>query len=127
MDAALSPLLQIGIRILPRQLAHSGPVTGGFNIAQDSPPQPLRLLGAQGQLCQEHTVTQPTSFIPGYSYQLNADDSNCLCGVSHDNSVPCGLLQGRYRPSAQSFPENAGPYGSSFAGTSVGSALGLPQ
>ncbi len=34
----------------------------------------------------------------------------------------CSFLQGRYRPSAQSFPENAGPYGSSFAGTSVESA-----
>ncbi len=32
------------------------------------------------------------------------------------------FLQGRYRPSAQSFPENAGPYGSGFTGTSVGSA-----
>ncbi len=38
-------------------------------------------------------------------------------------SVPRGLLQRRYRLSAQSFPENAGPYGSSFAGTSVGSTL----
>ncbi len=42
--------------------------------------------------------------------------------ASHDNSAPRGLLQGRYRPSAQSFPENAGPYGSGFAGTSVGFA-----
>ncbi len=54
---------------LPRRLAHSGPVAGGFDIAQDPPPQPLRLPGAQGQLCQEHTVTQPTSFVPGHSYR----------------------------------------------------------
>ncbi len=46
----------------------------------------------------------------------------CLSGASHDNSAPRGLLQGRYRPSTQSFPENAGHYGSGFAGTSVGSA-----
>ncbi len=46
---------------LPRRLAHSGPVVGGFNIAQDPPPQPLRLPGAQGQICQEHTVTQPSN------------------------------------------------------------------
>ncbi len=39
----------------------------GFDIAQDSPSQPLRLLGAQGQFCQEHTATQPTSFVPGHS------------------------------------------------------------
>ncbi len=42
---------------LPRWLGHSGSVAGGFNIAQDPPPQPLRLPGAQDQLCQEHTVT----------------------------------------------------------------------
>ncbi len=62
---------------LPRRLAHSGPVAGGFNITQVPPPQPLGLPGAQGQLWQEHTVTQPTSFVPGYNYRLNADDSNC--------------------------------------------------
>ncbi len=78
----------------------SGPVAGGFNIAQDPPPQPIRLPGAQGQLCQEHTVTQPTSFVPGHSYRLSADDSNCLSRASHDNSAPHNLLQGRYRPSA---------------------------
>ncbi len=32
------------------------------------------------------------------------------------------FLEGRYRPSVQSFPEKAGPYGSVFAGTLVGSA-----
>ncbi len=49
--------------------------------------------------------------------------------VTSDNKVlllllllPRGFLRGRYHLSAQSFPENAGPYGSGFAGTSVGSA-----
>ncbi len=107
---------------LPQRLAHSGPVAGGFNIAQDPPPQPLRLPMAQGQLCQEHTVTQPTVFVPGYSYRLSTDDSNCLSGASHDNSVPSSILQGRYHPSVQRIPENAGPFGSGFGGTSVGSA-----
>ncbi len=32
----------------PRRLAHSGPVAGGFNIAQD--PSPLRLPGAKGHV-----------------------------------------------------------------------------
>ncbi len=95
---------------LPRWLAHSGPVTGGFNIAQDPPPQPLRLPGAQGQLCQEHTVTQPTSLFLGTVIDCSC---NFLNGASHDNSAPRGLHKGRYRPSAQSFPENAGPYGTS--------------
>ncbi len=102
---------------LPRRLDHSGPVAGGLNITQDPPPQPLRLPGAQGQLCQEHTVTQPMGFIPGNSYWLRADNSNCLSGASHDNSAPRGLLQGRYGPSARSFPENAGPNGSGLTGT----------
>ncbi len=105
---------------LPRRLAHSCPVRGGFDIVQDLPNQLLSLPGDQSQFCQEHTVTQPTSFIPGHSYRLS--DSNCLSGASHDDSTPRGFLQGRYRPSAQSFPEKAGPYGSVFAGTLVGSA-----
>ncbi len=104
---------------LPQQLAHSGPVRDGFSITQDPPPQPLRSPGAQGQPCQEHTVTQPTSVVPGDSDRLSADDINCLSGTSHDNSAPCCLLQRRDRPPAQGFPENAGPYGSGFASTSV--------
>ncbi len=108
---------------LPRWLAHSGPVRGSFNIAQDPPTQPLMLPGVHGQLFQEHTVTQSTSIIPGHSYGFSSDDRNCLSGVSHDDSAPHGFLQGRDRLSAQSFPENGGPYGSSFAITSVGSAL----
>ncbi len=107
---------------LPRRLAPSGPCSCGFNIAQEPPPQPLRLPGAQGQLCQEHTVTQPASFVPGHSYLLSADDSNYLSRASHDNSAPCSFLRGRDRPSSQSFPENAGPYGSGFTSTLVGSA-----
>ncbi len=104
---------------LPRRLAHFGPVAGGFDIAQDSPPQPP---GAQGQLCQELTFTQPTGIVPGYSYRLGADDRYCLSGASHLDSAPCGFLQGRHCLSAQSFPEDVGPYGSGFTGTSAGSA-----
>ncbi len=63
---------------LPQQLAHFGPVTGGFDIAQDPPPQPLRLPGAQGQLCQERTVTQPTGIVPGYSYRLGAERATSI-------------------------------------------------
>ncbi len=107
---------------LPRRLAHFGPVAGGFDIAQEPPSQPLRLPGAQGQLCQERTVTQPMGIVPGYSYRLGADDGYGLSGASHLDSAPRGFLQGRHRPSSQNFPEDAGPYGSGFAGTSAGSA-----
>ncbi len=94
-------------------------VAGGFDIAQDPPPQPLRLPGAKGQLCQEHTVIQPKGIVPGYSNRLGADDSYCLRGASHHNSASRGFLQGRHRPSAQSFAEDAGPYGSGFKSSQV--------
>ncbi len=104
---------------LRRRLAYFGPVTGGFDITQDPPPQPLRLPGAKGQLCQEHTVIQPKGIVPGYSNRLGADDSYCLSGASHHNSASRCFLQGRHRPSAQSFPEDAGPYGSGFKSSQV--------
>ncbi len=66
------------------------------------------LPGAQGQLCQEHTVTQPTSIIPGHSYQLRADDRNCLSRVSHDESAPNGFLQGRDRRMLKAFQKMLG-------------------
>ncbi len=102
---------------LPRRLANFGPIRGSFNIAQDPPPQPLMLPVAQGQLSQEYTVTQPMSIVPRDNYRLSADESNCFSGASHDDSAPSGFLQGRDRPSAQGFPENAEPYGSSFTST----------
>ncbi len=106
MDAALSPLRQNPHTQLPRRLAHSGPIAGGFDIAQDPPPpQPLRLPGAQGQLCQDYTVTQPTSFFPGHSY--------CLGEASHDNSAPRGL---------KAFQKMLGLMAASSPGTSIGSA-----
>ncbi len=59
---------------------------------------------------------------PGHSSRHGADDSNCLNGASHENSAPPGFLQERHRPSAQSFPEDAGPYGSGIRQYSVESA-----
>ncbi len=91
---------------IPRRLAHSGPVAGSFNITQNPHPQPLRLPGSQSQLCREHTVTQPTSFVPGYSYRLKCQQ---LSQQSEPRQFSAMLLQGRYCPSAQSFPENEEP------------------
>ncbi len=42
---------------------------------------------------------------------------------AHYSAQVSDRLRGRDRPSAQSFPENAGSYGSGFAGTSVESAF----
>ncbi len=44
------------------------------------------------------------------------------CRASHLDSASRGFLQGRNHPSAQSFPEDAGAYGSGFAGSLAGSA-----
>ncbi len=91
MDAALSPL-QMGIRILNYlddwlMLAQSQAV---FNVAQDPRPQPFRLPGAQGQLCQEHTVTQPTSSFLG---TVIADDRNCLIGARQSQIFSSAVTQ----------------------------------
>ncbi len=124
MDAALSPLRQVGIRILnylddwlilaltshkTLLLSHLGCLGLRVNFAKSilSPSQRVSFLGTVIDIC--------------------AYDINCLSGASHGNSAPRGSLQGRYRPSAQSFPENDGPYGSGFAGTSVGSASHATQ
>ncbi len=103
MDAALSPLRQMGIRIL-KYLAN------WLILAQSeavSSSHKTLLLSHFGYLGLRVNFTKT----------IMSDDSNCLSGASHDNLAPCGFLQGRYRPSAKSFPENAGPYGSGFAGT----------
>ncbi len=110
MDAALSPLQQMGIRILNYLddwliLAQSQAVLTSHKTLLLSH---LDCLGLRVNFAKSIlSLSQRVSFL-GYSYWLSADDSNCLSGVSPDNSAPRGLLQVRYRPSAQSFPENAG-------------------
>ncbi len=119
MDAALSPLRQMGIRILNYLddwliLAHSQVVLSSHKTLLLSH---LGCLGLRVNFAK--STPSPSQRV---SFLGTVIDSNCLSGASHDNSVLRGLLQGRHRPSAQSFPDNAGPYGSGFAGTSVGSA-----
>ncbi len=53
MDAALSPLRQMGIphsQLPPRRRAHSGPVRGGTTFTQNPHPQPLRAPGGSGSI-----------------------------------------------------------------------------
>ncbi len=119
MDAALSPLRQMGIHILNYLddwliLAQSQAVLTSHKTLLLSH---LNCLGLRVNFAR--SILSPSQRV---LFLGTVIDSNCLSGASHDNSVPRGLLQGRYRPSAQSFPENAGPYGSGYAGTSVGSA-----
>ncbi len=99
---------------LPRRLAHSGPVRGGATFTQNSPSQPLRAPGAQGQFRQKRTVSQPTSFVPGNSSGLRTRS-----GYSETR----GHLQERHRSPTQSVSENAGPHGRSIASVTAGPAL----
>ncbi len=124
MDAALSPLRLIGICILNNLddwliLAQSKAVlTSHKNFLLCH----LRCLGLRVNFAKSIlSPSQRVSFL-GTIIVSYADNSNNISGVSHNNSAPRGLLQGRYGPSAQSLPENAGPHGSSFASTSVESA-----
>ncbi len=85
---------------------------------KDPPPQPLRLPGAKGQLCQEHTVTQPTSIVPGHSYRLGADNSNCLMKIQ---CHAASFKEGTARP-LKAVQKMLGLMAALFLGTSVGSA-----
>ncbi len=59
MDAALSPLRQMGIHILHY-------LDDWLVVAQVPPSQPIRVPGTQGQLCQ----LLPMDIVPGNSFQL---------------------------------------------------------
>ncbi len=52
----------------PERMAHLSPVRGRANIPQVPLPQPLRVPGSQSKFCQELTFSQPTSFVPGSSF-----------------------------------------------------------
>ncbi len=106
MDAALSPLRQMGIPILNY-------LDGWLILTQSEAVSTLHrtlllshlgCLGFRVNFAKSILSPSQTSFIPGHSYRLSKDDSNCLSGASHDDSAPHGFLQGRYRSSAQSFP-----------------------
>ncbi len=129
MDVALSPLRQMGIRILNRtirRLAHSGPVRGGATFTQNPHPQPLRVPGAQGQFRQKRTVSQPTSIVPGYSSGLSKHESGDSARTRSGHSETRGHLQERHRSPTQSVSENAGPYGRSIASVTAGPAPHVP-
>ncbi len=78
----------------------------GLSLATAGPPrkQPLMCASPHSELGAEESLPA-ISVLP-------------VCSQSLEMFQP----QGRYRPSAQSFPDNAGTYASGFAGTSVGSA-----
>ncbi len=89
---------------LPRRLAHSGPVAGGLTSHKTRLLSHLVCLGLRVNFAK--SILSPSQWVSLLGTVIDsADDSNCLSGVSRDNSVPRGLLQGRYRQSAKRFPE----------------------
>ncbi len=66
----------------------------------------------------------PANEFRSWAQLSSADESNCLSGASHDNSVPRGLIQCWYRPVHSKLSRNARPYGSGFARENRPSAFG---
>ncbi len=112
MDATLSPLLQMGIRILNYLddwliLAQSQTVLTSHKTLLLSH---LCCLGLRVNFTK--SILSPSQRVSFLGIVIDcADDSNCPSGVSHDNSQKrfC-FLRGRDSPSAQSFPENTNRY-----------------
>ncbi len=124
MDAALSPLRLMGICIL--NYLDDWLILAQLKVVLTSHKnfllRHLRCLGLRVNFAKSILSHCQRVLFLGTIIVSYADNSNNISGVSHDNSAPRGLLQGRYGPSAQRLPENAGPHGSGFAGTSVESA-----
>ncbi len=70
---------------LPRRLAHSGPVAGSFDIAQDPPPQPLRLPGAQGQLAK--SILSPSQRVSFLGTVIDLDAVHMTATVSAERAM----------------------------------------
>ncbi len=123
MDAALSPLRQMGIRILNY-------LDDWLILAQSEVEllshRTLILSHFQGQFRQKRTVSQPTSIVPGYSSGLSSHESGDSARTRSGHSETRGHLQERHRSPTQSVSENAGPYGRSIASVTAGPAPYAP-
>ncbi len=78
--------------------------------------------GAQGELCQESTVPQPTSFVPGNSVRLNSNESSGHDRVCSGHTAACGLFQSLCLSPPQDVSKAAGPYGCRVSSATVGPA-----
>ncbi len=128
MDAALSPLRQMGIRILNY-------LDDWLILAQSEVEllshrtlilSHLERLGAQGQFRQKRTVSQQTNIVSGYSSGLSSHESGDSARTRSGHSETQGHLQERHRSPTQSVSENAGPYGRSIASVTAGPAPHAP-
>ncbi len=128
MDAALSPLRQMGIRILNY-------LDDWLILAQSEVEllshrtlilSHLERLGLRVNFAKKRTVSQPTSIVPGYSSGLSSHESGDSARMRSGHSETRGHLQERHRSPTQSVSENAGPHGRSIASVTAGPAPHAP-
>ncbi len=128
MDAALSPLRQMGIRILNY-------LDDWLILAQSEVEllshrtlilSHLERLGLRVNFAKKRTVSQPTSIVPGYSSGLSSHESGDSARTRSGHSETRGHLQERHRSPTQSVSENAGPHGRSIASVTAGPAPHAP-
>ncbi len=126
MDAALSPLRQMGIRILNY-------LDDWLILAQSEVEllshrtlilSHLERLGLRVNFAKK--VSQPTNIVPGYSSGLSSHESGDSARTRSGHSETRGHLQERHRSPTQSVSENAGPYGRSIASVTAGPAPHAP-
>ncbi len=127
MDAALSPLRQMGIRILNY-------LDDWLILAQSEVEllshrtlilSHLERLGLRVNFAKS-AVSQPTNIVPGYSSGLSSHESGDSARTRSGHSETRGHLQERHRSPTQSVSENAGPYGRSIASVTAGPAPHAP-
>ncbi len=127
MDAALSPLRQMGIRILNYLddwliLAQSEVELLSHRTLIFSH---LERLGLRVNFAKS-AVSQLTNIVPGYSSGLSSHESGDSARTRSGHSETRGHLQERHRSPTQSVSENAGPYGRSIASVTAGPAPHAP-
>ncbi len=124
MDAALSPLRQMRIRILnylddwliltqseDELLSHRS-----FLLSH------LECLGLRVNFAKECTVPQPTDIIPGNSSRHKPNDGGSHARTCTGHSAARGLIQNWSPSPSQGISKDAGPHGLCVSGTSVGPA-----
>ncbi len=128
MDAALSPLRQMGIRILNY-------LDDWLILAQSEVEllshrtlilSHLECLGLRVNFAKKRTVSQPMNIVPGYSSGLSSHESGDSARTRSGHSETLGHLQERHRSPTQSVSKNAGPYGRSIASVTAGPAPHAP-
>ncbi len=124
MDAALSPLRQMGIRILNY-------LDDWLILAQSEVEllshRTLILSHLERLGLRVNFISQPMNIVPGYSSGLSSHESGDSARTRSGHSETRSHLQERHRSPTQSVSENAGPYGRSIASVTAGTAPHAPH